>query len=41
MQGGEIDVTPGRYHLIIAVPEGPAGFRGSGTFLRRAIAIKG
>ena len=38
-QGAKIDVDPGRYHLIVAVPDGPSGFQG--TFTRRALRITG
>jgi hypothetical protein len=35
---GRIDTDPGPYHLIVAIPEGPAGFRG--TFVRTPIKIR-
>lgn len=36
---GKIKTTPGRYHLIVAVPDGPSGFSGAATFIRRPIRI--
>ena len=36
---GRIAVKPGRYHLILAHPSGPAGF-GKGSFLRRKLTIR-
>lgn len=38
VRGGRIATVPGRYHLVVAIPVGPAGFRG--TFLRSAIKIE-
>jgi hypothetical protein len=36
---GRVKVTPGKYHLILAHPKGPAGF-GAGSFVRRKLTIK-
>jgi hypothetical protein len=36
---GKIKVTPGKYHLILGHPDGPAGF-GRGSFLRRPLTIR-
>jgi hypothetical protein len=38
---GRVKVTPGAYHLIVAVPDGPSGFNASFSFLRRALRIVG
>jgi hypothetical protein len=35
---GRIAVKPGKYHLILAHPDGPSGF-GKGSFLRRRLTI--
>jgi hypothetical protein len=36
---GRIAVKPGKYHLILGHPDGPAGF-GKGSFLRHKLTIK-
>lgn len=36
---GRVATSPGSYHLIVAVPDGPSGFSGKGSFKRRAIEI--
>jgi hypothetical protein len=36
---GRVAVKPGKYHLILAHPDGPSGF-GKGSFLRRKLTIK-
>jgi uncharacterized protein (DUF2141 family) len=37
---GRVAVKPGKYHLILAHPDGPSGF-GKGSFVRRKLTIKG
>ena len=37
---GRVKVTPGAYHLVVAVPDGPAGFDADHSFVRRALRIK-
>jgi hypothetical protein len=37
---GRVKVTPGAYHLIVAVPDGPSGFDVRYSFVRRALTIK-
>jgi hypothetical protein len=36
---GRVATTPGAYHLIVAVPDGPSGFDGKHSFVRRALTI--
>jgi hypothetical protein len=36
---GTVSVTPGAYHLIVAVPDGPAGFNARNSFVRRPLTI--
>jgi len=36
---GRIKTAPGKYHLIVGVPQGHSGF-GNGSFVRRALTIK-
>jgi hypothetical protein len=36
---GSVKVTPGRYHLIVSVPNGPTGSNARYSFLRRALRI--
>jgi hypothetical protein len=36
---GSVKVTPGRYHLIVSVPDGPTGSDARYSFLRRALRI--
>ena len=36
---GTVHVTPGHYHLIVAVPDGPSGFNAQNSFARKAIRI--
>jgi hypothetical protein len=38
---GKIKVTPGRYHLVVAVQAGPAGFKANRSFVRSALRITG
>jgi hypothetical protein len=38
---GKVKVTPGAYHLIVSVPDGPTGSSGKHSFVRRALKIKG
>jgi hypothetical protein len=38
---GRVRTTPGSYHLIVAVPDGPSGFNGKYSFVRRAFKITG
>jgi hypothetical protein len=37
---GTSKVTPGAYHLVVAVPDGPSGFSAKHSFVRRALTIK-
>ena len=37
---GRVKTSPGKYHLVVGVPDGPAGFDGDHSFLRRAITIR-
>jgi hypothetical protein len=37
---GKVKTTPGSYHLIVAVPDGPSGFNGKYSFVRRALTIE-
>ena len=37
---GTVKVTPGRYHLIVSVPNGPTGSDGRYSFVRRALRIR-
>jgi hypothetical protein len=37
---GKVKVTPGAYHLIVAVPTGPSGYDVKYSFVRRALKIK-
>jgi hypothetical protein len=36
---GSTATKPGTYHLIVAVPDGPSGFAGTGSFARVAIKL--
>src|SRR3954464_13856944 len=36
---GRIKTAPGKYHLVLGVPQGHSGF-GAGSFVRRALTIK-
>jgi hypothetical protein len=36
---GKVKVTPGRYHLVVAVLAGPAGFKTDRSFVRQALRI--
>ncbi len=38
---GRVATTPGAYHLIVAVPDGPSGFDGKHSFVRRKLTIDG
>ena len=38
VKGGRIETKPGAYHLIVGIPNGPAGFKGS--FVRAPIKIQ-
>ena len=37
---GRVKVTPGAYHLIVSVPDGPSGSSVKHSFVRRALTIK-
>jgi hypothetical protein len=37
---GRVKVTPGKYHLITSVPDGPTGSSARHSFVRRALTIK-
>lgn len=37
---GRVKVTPGAYHLVVAVPDGPSGFNVKYSFVRRALTVK-
>jgi hypothetical protein len=37
---GTVKVTPGPYHLVVGVPDGPSGFSAKHSFVRRALTIK-
>lgn len=37
---GRVNVTPGAYHLIVSVPDGPSGSSVKHSFVRRALKIK-
>ena len=37
VKGGRIETKPGPYHLIVGIPNGPAGF--SGSFVRAPVRI--
>jgi hypothetical protein len=37
---GKVKVTPGDYHLIVSVPDGPTGSSAKHSFVRRALKIK-
>ena len=37
---GRVATSPGSYHLIVAVPNGPSGFDGDGSFVRRKLTIE-
>jgi hypothetical protein len=37
---GKVKVTPGDYHLVVSVPDGPTGSSGTHSFVRRALKIK-
>jgi hypothetical protein len=37
---GRVKVTPGAYHLIVSVPDGPSGSSAKHSFVRRALTIK-
>lgn len=37
---GKVKVTPGAYHLLVAVQFGPTGSSDKGSFMRRALTIK-
>jgi hypothetical protein len=37
---GRVKVTPGAYHLIVAVPDGPSGYNVKYSFVRRALTVK-
>ena len=36
---GTVKTTPGRYHLLVSVPDGPTGSNGKFSFVRRALKI--
>jgi hypothetical protein len=36
---GTVKTRPGRYHLVVAVPVGPAGFDGAKSFVRKKFKI--
>jgi hypothetical protein len=36
---GTVKVTPGKYHLVLGVPDGPSGFGAKGSFARHALKI--
>ena len=36
---GTVEVTPGGYHLLVSVPDGPTGSNGKFSFVRRALKI--
>ena len=36
---GSTPTKPGTYHLVVAVPDGPSGFAGTGSFSRVAIKL--
>src|SRR4051794_39327975 len=37
---GRVATSPGSYHLIVAVPNGPSGFDGKHSFVRRKLTIE-
>jgi hypothetical protein len=37
---GTVKVTPGGYHLLVSVPNGPTGSNGSFSFVRHSLKIK-
>jgi hypothetical protein len=37
---GKIPVTPGKYHLLLSVPNGPTGSSAKYSFVRKALTIK-
>ena len=36
---GTLKVKPGKYHLVLGVPDGPSGFGAKGSFARHALKI--
>lgn len=36
---GTVRTRPGRYHLVVAVPVGPAGFKANKSFVRRKFRV--
>ena len=38
---GTITVMPGKYHLLVSVPDGPTGSSAKFSFVRKALTIKG
>ena len=36
---GTVKTLPGKYHLVVAVPVGPAGFKTSKSFVRRKFRV--
>ena len=38
---GRVKVSPGAYHLLVSVPDGPTGSSVKHSFVRRALKIKG
>ena len=36
---GTVKVKPGKYHLVLGVPDGPSGFGAKGSFARHALKI--
>ncbi|MEA2441695.1 MAG: hypothetical protein QOH76_3119 [Thermoleophilaceae bacterium] len=38
---GTVRTLPGKYHLVVAVPVGPAGFRTNKSFVRRKFRVDG
>jgi hypothetical protein len=37
---GKVAVTPGAYHLVVAVPSGPSGSDVKYSFVRRPLSVK-
>lgn len=37
---GTVKVTPGAYHLVVGVPDGPSGFDVDHSLFRRALRVK-